>query len=196
MGGQDDDDLVARIGRGDREAFALLYGRYRPDVYRFAAHMCGSAAAADDVAQDVFVTVIQHAGRYRANESGARPWLLGIARNLARRRRGTDRTLPLPEDESGVRALIVEPDPVGDLARRRNLAALRQALLSLPFRYREAIVLCDVQELTYAEAAAAIGCALGTVRSRLHRGRAMLGGRLAGQESGLVYSVPATRSIP
>jgi hypothetical protein len=56
-----DDELVARIAGGDREAFALLYRRYRTDVYRFAAHVSGSPAVADDVVQDVFVAVIEDA---------------------------------------------------------------------------------------------------------------------------------------
>ena len=66
-------------------AFALLYRRYRADVYRFAAHVSGSAAVAEDVVQDVFVAVIEDASGYRADRSGVLPWLLGIARNHVRR---------------------------------------------------------------------------------------------------------------
>src|SRR5690348_8315998 len=76
-----DDDLIAACAAGDREAFACLYRRRRPDVYRFALHMTGSRPAAEDIAQDVFLTVIRDAYRYRVGEAGCVPWLLGIARN-------------------------------------------------------------------------------------------------------------------
>src|SRR5436190_6259483 len=85
---EQDDELIARIATGDREAFALLYRRRRPDVYRFAVHMCGSPPLAEDVVQDVFVAVMQQAGRYRPGRSGLLAWLLGIARNHVRRSRG------------------------------------------------------------------------------------------------------------
>ena len=74
---------------------------------------------------------------------------------------------------------MVDADPLGDLTRAESIEALREAVLTLPVRYREAVVLCDLQEMTYADAAAAIGCAVGTVRSRLHRGRALLAVKLA-----------------
>ena len=70
-------------------------------------------------------------------------------------------------------------DTLGDLTRAESIDALRQAVLTLPVRYREAVVLCDLQEMSYADAAVALGCAVGTVRSRLHRGRALLALKLA-----------------
>ena len=177
------EDLIARIVQGDRDAFTLLYRRFRPDVYRFAAHICGSTAHAEDVVQDVFIAVIQHASRYRAERSGVLAWLLGIARNHARRRRHERPTLPLPVDDGpSVRELTVDADPVAGIARDRRAAALRQALRELPDRYRDVIVLCDLHDLTYLDAAAALGCAIGTVRSRLHRGRALLGRLLSNAE--------------
>ena len=191
-----DDELISRITAGDREAFALLYRRYRTDVYRFAAHVSGSPAVADDVVQDVFVAVIEDASGYRADRSGVLPWLLGIARNHVRRGRSQRAVQPLPGDETqAARDLAVQPDPVVDISMQRNTTALRRALLELPVRYREAIVLCDLQELSYADAADAIGCAVGTVRSRLHRGRALLARRLCDAKDGLICGMPATRSI-
>jgi RNA polymerase sigma-70 factor, ECF subfamily len=176
-----DEELVAAMIQGDRNAFGELYRRRRPDVYRFAAHMTGDPAAAEDVTQDVFLAVIHEARRYQPGRAAVVSWLLGIARNHARRRLSKDRTLnPLvdaPADE-----MSISPDPVAGLERERRIAELREALRTLPVAYREAVVLCDLQELSYADAAAALGCALGTVRSRLHRGRAMLGSRLRGEE--------------
>ena len=191
-----DDELISRIAGGDREAFALLYRRYRTDVYRFAAHVSGSAVVADDVVQDVFVAVIEDASGYRANRSGVLPWLLGIARNHVRRWRSRRQAQPLPGDETPEgRDLAVRPDPLADISMQRNTTALRRALLELPVRYRETIVLCDLQELSYADAAEALGCAVGTVRSRLHRGRALLARRLCNAEDRLICRMPATRSL-
>jgi RNA polymerase sigma-70 factor, ECF subfamily len=166
-----DEDLVAAVASGDREAFGALYRRRRPDVYRFAMHMIGVPGAAEDVAQDVFMTVIHEARRYDPRRAGVVAWLLGIARNHARRRLSERRHDPLPAADAEPRA---DFDPADGLSRARQTAALRRALVALPIVYREAIVLCDLQELSYQEAAAAAGCAIGTVRSRLHRGRAML----------------------
>jgi RNA polymerase sigma-70 factor (ECF subfamily) len=194
--GPDDDQLIARVGTGDRAAFALLYRRYRPDVYRFAAHVSGSAAVAEDVVQDVFVAVIEDASGYRADRSGVLPWLLGIARNHVRRWRSQRRMVPLPADDSvAAEDLAIHPDPLVDLSMQRHTTALHDALLNLPIRYREVIVLCDLQELSYADAAHALECAVGTVRSRLHRGRAMLARRLCDREDNQAFHVPATRSL-
>ena len=160
-----DDDLMAACAAGDREAFACLYRRRRPDVYRFALHMTGSRAAAEDVAQDVFLVVMRDAHRYRAGQSGCIPWLLGIARNYVRRRAAERVWDPL---EAASELASTDRDP---LVRDEEVARVRAALLALPRRYREVVVLCDLQELSYAAAADAIGCAVGTVRSRLNRGR-------------------------
>jgi RNA polymerase sigma-70 factor, ECF subfamily len=172
-----DEDLIGRIAQGDRSAFALLYQRRRSDVYRFALHVGGSATVAEDVTQDVFVTLIHHAHRYEPGRSGAVPWLLGIARNHVRRGLARERhTAPLGEEHSNSVAAGI--DPLADLMRREELVRLRQALLELPVRFREAVVLCDLHELNYEDAAAALRCAIGTVRSRLHRGRKRLADRL------------------
>src|SRR5262249_18087275 len=90
------EELIERLVPGDGDAFGQLYRRYRPDVFRFAAQVCGSPAQAEDIVQDVFLAVLQHAPRYRAERSGVLPWLLGIARNYARRRRAERPMLPLP----------------------------------------------------------------------------------------------------
>jgi RNA polymerase sigma-70 factor, ECF subfamily len=74
--------------------------------------------------------------------------------------------------------MVVQPDPLADLASAAEIQALRRAVLSLPIRYREVVVLCDLQELSYLDAAAALDCAVGTVRSRLHRARAFLAAKL------------------
>ena len=172
---ESDEELIAGVVAGSREAFAALYRRRRPDVYRFALHMTGSPAAAEDVAQDVFLAVIKEAGRYAPGRSGVVAWLLGIARNHARRRLTERRHEPLPEPgrEPGI-----EADPADAVARGQEIAGRRAALVGLPVVFREAVVLCDLQELSYQEAADAAGCAIGTIRSRLHRGRGLLAAAL------------------
>lgn len=173
-----DDDLLARVAAGQAEAFAALFQRRRATVYRFALHMTGDPAAADDVTQEVFLAVMRDASRYQPGRSGVTAWLCGIARNHARRRlEGDRRTVQLEDDDEGEWPAVVG-DPLADLTRAEGVASLRAAILTLPLRYREVVVLCDLQELSYAGAADALGCAVGTVRSRLHRGRALLASKL------------------
>ncbi|MEO8075514.1 MAG: RNA polymerase sigma factor [Acidobacteriota bacterium] len=180
-----DDDLLPRIAAGDAAAFTALFRRRQPDVYRFALRMTGSPAVAEDVTQDVFLAVMHDAGRYQRGRSTVTAWLCGIARNQALRRWDRERNLV----QSGLAAdsgdepppdAAIHPSALDDLTTAERTETLHKAVLSLPVRYREAVVLCDLQELTYAEAAAALECAVGTVRSRLHRGRALLAAKLRG----------------
>jgi RNA polymerase sigma-70 factor (ECF subfamily) len=175
-----DPELLDRIARGDREAFAELFRRRQADVYRFALHMTASRATADDVTQDVFLAVMDDPRRYEAGRATVVAWLCGIARNHVRRRLERERGWePLDgHDGSGTDLPAMVADPVADLTRAQRIDLLRRAILSLPVPYREAVVLCDLQEMSYADAAAAIGCAIGTIRSRLHRGRALLAGEI------------------
>lgn len=178
-----EDTLLAAIARGDRDAFATLFRRRRQDVYRFALHMTGVPATADDVTQDAFLIVMREAGKYQPGRATVTAWICGIARNCARQRLDRERGHePMAEDGDERRAEVpsVHPDPLADLARAERLETLRNAILRLPVRYREVVVLCDLQEMSYADAADALGCAVGTVRSRLHRGRALLAAKLSG----------------
>jgi len=174
--GSSDDELLARVANGDAVAFTELFRRRQADVYRVAVLMTGSAAAAEDVTQDVFLAVMQDARRFESGRASVAAWLCGIARNHARRRLDRDRrTVQLPErSELTEPSGTVHPDPLGDLSNAQEIEALRRAVLSLPVRYREVVVLCDLQGLSYDDAASALECAVGTVRSRLHRGRALL----------------------
>ena len=175
--------LIGRVAAGDAEAFAQLFRRHHGRIYRFALHMTTSPSIAEDVTQDVFLAVMSDAARYDAARASVAAWLCGIARNHVRRRAERDRRLePLhdgDEDEGLDGALAVEADALGDLTRADSIHALRDAVSSLPVRYREAVVVCDLEEMSYRDAAAALGCAVGTVRSRLHRARALLAVKLA-----------------
>jgi RNA polymerase sigma-70 factor, ECF subfamily len=175
-----DDELLRRVARGDADAFGSFFRRHRGDVYRFALHMTASGAVADDVTQDTFLAVMRDASRYESGRATVTAWLCGIARNFVRRRFDRERPFqPLDEASDDERLLAIDEDPLGDLTRAEHVEAVRRAVLSLPVRYREAVVLCDLQELSYVDAAHALGCAVGTVRSRLHRGRTLLASKLA-----------------
>ena len=176
-----DDTLIAGIAARKPEALTALFRRRHADIYRFALHMSGTPALADDVTQDVFLIVMQDAPRYEAGRSTVTAWLRGIARNCVRQRLVRDsrlESLAATSEDDGALP-VVQPDPLGEMSRVERIAMLRRAVLALPVRYREVVVLCDLEELTYADAADALACAIGTVRSRLHRGRAMLAMRLA-----------------
>jgi RNA polymerase sigma-70 factor (ECF subfamily) len=197
-----DDDLVARVAAGDAEAFASLFRRRHAAVYRFALHMTGSAPVAEDVTQEAFLAVMRDAARYQPGRSGVAAWLCGIARNHALRRLGADRRIVLARDDMTAEAEPVseQPSPLENLTRAEGIESLRAAVLGLPVPFREAVVLCDLQELSYAAAAEALGCAIGTVRSRLHRGRALLAAALAERQAGDVEDArprePASRPVP
>ena len=87
--------------------------------------------------------------------------------------------MTLPGDGEDGCPAAVEAEPLNELVREERIDSVRRAVSSLPVRYREVVVLCDLQELSYEDAAAAVGCAVGTVRSRLSRGRALLAEKLA-----------------
>jgi len=176
------DELLPKIAAGDAAAFVALFERRRLEVFRFALQMTGSPAVAEDVTQEVFLAVIGDAARYEPGRSTERAWLCGIARNHVRRHADRERpTIGLAEDDASELPQTAETalwDPVNSLVRDERVEALRRAVASLPLHYREAVVLCDLQELSYADAAAALGCAIGTVRSRLSRARARLAAKL------------------
>lgn len=179
-----DDDLLRRMTAGDEEAFTALYRRHQGNIYRFALLMSGSPATADDVTQEVFLALMRGMDQYDSARGPLAAFLYGIARNQVLRRRRWERACNSLEEETEdgetatVRHLIAQDDPLADIVRNEMIDAVRQAVLSLPARYREVVVLCDFQELRYAEAALALDCAVGTVSSRLNRARAMLANRL------------------
>jgi RNA polymerase sigma-70 factor (ECF subfamily) len=175
-----DEHLLQMIKAGDEEAFATLYRRRQPGVYRFALRMCGSEAAAEDVTQEVFMALMRNPGFYEAGRGAVSTYLYGIARNqvLRRLQREQHYVTLLDDEESDEpqydRYLISPDDPLGDLTRNETAEAVRQAVLAMPAHYREVVVLCELHDLNYDEAAEIIGCPIGTVRSRLSRARALL----------------------
>ncbi|HET9530981.1 MAG TPA: RNA polymerase sigma factor [Blastocatellia bacterium] len=175
-----DEDLLRLVRTGDESAFTTLYRRRQGAIYRFALHMSGSQSIAEDVTQEVFIALMRDSERYDPARGPLSAYLYGIARNHVLRHLERDRCLvsiaeQMEEGEAAVpESLIIEGDLLGDLTRNEMIEAVRQSVLALPAHYREVVVLCDLHEMSYEEAAAALDCAVGTVRSRLHRARALL----------------------
>ena len=203
--------MLRRMVAGDEAAFTLLYRRKHPAIYRFALHMSGNAAIAEDVTQEVFMTLIRDAKRFDPARGTLGGFLFGVARNHLRRRWEQERnSVPLPESADELDAIMARSSTgrvggkngtsgygngnghghldgngngVGasaymlhrdDFASLENVMRVRQAIATLPENYREVVVLCELDELSYEDAAAALDCPVGTVRSRLHRARAIL----------------------
>ena len=181
---QSDETLLSRIAAGDVDSLSVLFRRRHPNVYRFALHLTGSPSLADDVTQDVFVAVIKDAARFEAGRAAVPAWLCGIARNFVRRRLAVDRGAASIDADVELEAALpaASSDPLHDLTSAEAVEALRRAVLTLPLRYREVVVLCDLQEVSYADAAAALDCPVGTVRSRLNRGRALLTAKMLAEQ--------------
>ncbi len=172
-----DDEILLRMRSGDEQAFLDLYRRRQGAIYRFALHMSGSAAAAEDVTQEVFLALIRDDGGYDPERGTLSAYLFGIARKLVLRlleRGKSDVPLEGDDDDWSLPELSVSAGQLADLTRKEGLEGLRRAVQSLPRRYREVVALCDLEEVDYADAAFALGCPIGTVRSRLHRARALL----------------------
>jgi RNA polymerase sigma-70 factor, ECF subfamily len=179
-----DGDLLRRMLAGDEHAFTALYRTHQAAIYRFARQMTGEAALAEEVTQEVFLTLMREGRSFNARRGSLRAWLYGIARNCIRRCLERERLyvgLDSEEHEENTADLLPDPGPedgVAGLASRETVEQVRRAVMALPVAYREAVILCELHELGYAEAAHVLGCPVGTVRSRLHRARELLAPRL------------------
>lgn len=171
---EQDPMLVKQTLEGSETAFTELYRRHQARVFRFALHMSGSRALAEEVVQEVFLAFLKDPARYVPERGNFGLYLLGVAKNYVLRMLHRTRD----EDLEQVGEAAAGDDPADGLARRQTIENIRKAVLSLPPGYREAVVLCDLEEMDYAEAAQVLDCAVGTVRSRLHRARAMLAERI------------------
>jgi len=176
----EEDELILRSKQGDLEAFNCLVERYQRAVYNLALRMLGQASAADDATQDAFLSAFRGIGKFRGGNF--RSWLLRITANACRDQLRSLRrhpTTPLDElvldSEIDRRAQSPEDYALGQELR----AEIMSAMDTLPYEQRLAVILYDIEGLSYEEIAQVMNCSLGTVRSRLSRGRERLRLRLA-----------------
>jgi RNA polymerase sigma-70 factor (ECF subfamily) len=181
-----DQELIERMLEGNEDAFTALYRRRQAAVYRFALQMTGSVVVAEDVTQEVFMALIEFGRRFDPARGTLASFLYGIARNLVLRRLEKDRGA---DAEAAMEDFACDEDVLEDLTRRETIDQVRRAVLSLPGVYREVVVLCDLQDVSYQDAAEALECPVGTVRSRLNRGRSMLAQKLSGKAASAVRSM-------
>lgn len=175
----DDRRLLERARQGDEAAFVDLFARYQTQVFRYAAQMCGPTAA-DDIVQEAFLALLRQLDRYDPSRGTLIGYLLGIARHHVFRRLAESRSESLLDDRGVDRPATDQAaagnvgNPFDALSRSETIDRVRTAIRSLPPAFREVVVLCELNELDYATAAAVVGCPIGTVRSRLHRARTLL----------------------
>ena len=148
---EDDTRLLRLMMEGEERGFVDLYRKYQGPVYRFALRICGIRHIAEEVTQETFLSLIRAPRNYHADRGPLLLYLFGIARRL-----------------------VSLPEFADDFARKDEAKRLRHAISSLPRKYREVIILCSLQELSYEEAAAVVGSSIGTVRSRMHRAKQLL----------------------
>ena len=175
--------LLKRALAGQERAFLTLYERLKVGVFRYAFYMTGSRTAAEEVAQEVFLTLLKEGGNYRESRGEVGAFVFGIARNFVRRMERRERAFePLPGDDTLnnlAGSLTEERESLAtQVARSQLTERVQAAVASLPDHYRQPVVLCDLCELSYQEAATRLGCAVGTVRSRLNRAHRLLAQKL------------------
>ena len=177
MNGASDEELLAAHLRGDRRAFGELVTRHERRIYGLCLRILGSREDAEDATQEAFIAALRRAGSFR-HEAAFSTWLFRIAINAATdqaRRRGRARTVPLETDEFAG-AAPSGGDPSGVVP---SALALQAALRRVPEDFRAALVLCDLYGFPYAQAAEILEVPVGTVKSRVFRGRLALGEQLA-----------------
>jgi RNA polymerase sigma-70 factor (ECF subfamily) len=178
-----DEVLLRRAIAGDEPAFLALYERLKGGIYRYAYYMTSSRMVAEEVVQEVFVLLLKEGGNYRESRGDVGAFAFGIARNFVRRIERRERKYePMPSDDSVAalgRDMISRPESIAEaLMRNEETAQVQAAIASLPDHYRQAVVLCDLCELSYEQAANRLDCAVGTIRSRLSRAHAILAEKL------------------
>ena len=176
MSDESDVVLLARSADGDPAAAAELYRRHATAVYRFVWATTGSEAEAADVLQETFMTVLERRSGYDPVRGTCVAYLCGVARHLVYRRydKRTDAVAEIDELTEQTAAIPALPLPDDELERAQALHRLHAAIRALPPHYRDVLILVELQEMSYADAAAIAGIELGTVRSRLARARARL----------------------
>lgn len=178
---ESDSDLLQRCRAGDQPAWRELVARHTRRVFNLAYRFVGRVDEAEDLTQEVFIKVYQSLDRYRQDEGSFTTWLTTVARNQVidnyrHRREEKRRRLEDPE----ILDVMASPEegPLRELEREERVEFVRRGLRALPPDLREPLILCDLQGLPYQEVAGILQVPLGTVKSRINRGRLELARRL------------------
>ncbi len=179
-----DTELLRQMRSGTGAAFQALYRRHQGPLYRFAVLRCGSADTAADVVQEVFMCVLADTLRFDPLRGQLQHFLFGVARNLIlKQEQARGRTASLPEPDDGDDDTdangACDAEPLARMLSNEVADDVRRALAKLAPHYRDALILYEMHDLSYQEIAGICQVDIGTVRSRLSRGRALLAKRLA-----------------
>jgi RNA polymerase sigma-70 factor, ECF subfamily len=167
-----DEQLLEATAAGEEEAFVEIYRRYHERVYRFAYHMTGFAAAAEDVTHSSFASLLESPRRFRSGHAGLGTYLCAAARNQnLKRLRQTRHEVPCTKPAVDARA---EGGPLQSLLAEELANAVRDAILRLAPLHREVVILFELEGLDLARVAEIVGADVGTVKVRLHRARRKL----------------------
>lgn len=189
---EDDAKLLQLMIAGDERGVVALYRKYQSQVYRFSLQISGIRHVAEEVTQETFLALIRAPHKYRSDRGSVSLYLFGIARNLVWKSARRERFFGAIGDEQELPETSLA-DLANELVRKEQAIWVRHAVLSLPRKYREVIVLCSLQDLSYEQAATVIGSSIGTVRSRMHRAKQLLLRKL--KERGLAPEAPVDSSV-
>ncbi|HUQ09801.1 MAG TPA: RNA polymerase sigma factor [Steroidobacteraceae bacterium] len=180
----DDTHYMAQLAAGDATALRPLYEKHGRALLRFSAAMCRSRQAAEDLVHDTFVALLREPFCFDPALGSVYGYLCGVLRHrVSRYYRQQKRWVALDTGDDGAEPQAPTQNPADEIARSEETAAFRRAMLELPLQHREIIALCDLEELPYAAVANILQVPVGTVRSRLHRARALLTIRLVSMEA-------------
>ncbi|TFW31892.1 RNA polymerase sigma factor [Massilia horti] len=177
-----DVDLLRQMRAGEASAFAALYRRHQGPLFRFALLRCGSADTAADIVQEAFMGLLTGRLQFDPLRGLLQHFLFGVARNLILKHeepRLRHVPLPEPDDDDSAELACDAPGPLTRLLDNEAAEEVRRALSLLAPHYRDVVILYEMHDLSYAEIAQVCQLDIGTVRSRLSRGRDALAKRLA-----------------
>lgn len=179
----DERELIARLQKRDEAAFEELIRQYEKKVYTLCFRMCGNSEDAEEAAQDAFLALWRGIDRFR-QESSLSTWIYRLATNACidtlRRRKKQSGSVSLDDEELFVDAVDTSPQPQETVEHREAQKLLQEGLSSLPEEYRKVLILREIEGLSYTEIAESASIELGTVKSRISRGRSLLRNFLSG----------------
>ena len=176
-------ELIARLQKRDEAAFEELIRQYEKKVYTLCFRMCGNSEDAEEAAQDAFLALWRGIDRFR-QESSLSTWIYRLATNacidMLRRRKKQSGSVSLDDEELFVDAVDTSPQPQETVEHRETQKLLQEGLSALPEEYRKVLILREIEGLSYTEIAESASIELGTVKSRISRGRSLLRNFLSG----------------